>query len=220
MSILDIIITYHQAFLQGLAVTLQLCAVIWVVGLATGTLLGIAATRDHALGVGLRAVSFALAGIPIIVLLFWLHYPAQAMFDVVIDPFWTAMVTFTFVNMIGVSDLVRHAASELPNQYITAAKVSGLTRKQTFWNIELPLLFRSAFPGILMLQVSMLHVTLFSSLISVEEIFRVAQRINATIYKPVEIYTALAVFFLLVCVPINIFALHLKNRYMRSLGER
>ena len=34
-------------------------------------------------------------------------------------------------------------------------------------------------PPLLLLQVSMLHTTLFASLISVEEIFRVAQRINA-----------------------------------------
>mgnify|MGYP002784983490 CR=1 FL=1 len=220
MTILSILITYHQAFWQGLLVTLQLCAVIWSVGLVLGTLLGVAATRDRALGQGLRWLSFALAGIPVIVLLFWLHYPAQAAFNIVIDPFYTAMVTFAFVNIVGVSDLVRHAADELPGQYLIAAKVSGLTRRQTFRNIELPLLFRGAFPGVLMLQVSMLHVTLFSSLISVEEIFRVAQRINASIYKPVEIYTALAVFFLLVCVPINLIALRLKQKYMRSLGER
>lgn len=66
----------------------------------------------------------------------------------------------------------------------------------------------------------MLHTTLFASLISVEEIFRVAQRINAKIYKPVEIYTALGVFFLLVCLPLNGFALGLKKRYGRNLSER
>jgi ABC-type amino acid transport system permease subunit len=69
-------------------------------------------------------------------------------------------------------------------------------------------------------QVIMLHTTLFASLISVEEIFRVSQRINSTIYRPVEIYTALAFFFLLVCLPINLGAYYLKRRYTRDLSER
>jgi ABC-type amino acid transport system permease subunit len=66
----------------------------------------------------------------------------------------------------------------------------------------------------------MLHATLFASLISVEEIFRVAQRINSTIYRPIEIYTALALFFLMVCLPINLLASYLKRRYTRDLSER
>jgi polar amino acid transport system permease protein len=70
------------------------------------------------------------------------------------------------------------------------------------------------------LQVGMLHATLFASLISVEEIFRVSQRINSTIYRPVEIYTALALFFLMVCLPINLLAAYLKKRYTRDLSER
>jgi len=66
----------------------------------------------------------------------------------------------------------------------------------------------------------MLQATLFASLISVEEIFRVSQRINSTIYRPVEIYTALALFFLAVCLPINLAAAYLKKRYTRDLSER
>jgi ABC-type amino acid transport system permease subunit len=86
-------------------------------------------------------------------------------------------------------------------------------------NIQLPLIFRQVLPGLLLLQVMMLHTTLFASLISVEEIFRVAQRINAQIYRPVEIYTALGVFFLMVSLPINGFALWFKAKFTRDISE-
>ena len=66
----------------------------------------------------------------------------------------------------------------------------------------------------------MLQATLFASLISVDEIFRVAQRINAVEYKPVEVYTALALFFLLVCLPLNGVALLLRHRFGHDLSER
>ncbi len=221
MNVFDILIKYYPAFLQGLKVTLEMSVIIWALGIILGTALGVAASRfPKSVGVPTRLVSFLLAGVPILVFLFWLHYPAQAMMDVVIDPFYTATFTFTILNIFGVADLVATALNEFPKQYITAARVTGLTPKQTILKIELPLIARAVTPALLMLQVTMLHVTLFSSLISVEEIFRVAQRINAQIYRPVEIYTALGVFFLAVCVPVNMIALYLKNKFTRDTSER
>lgn len=218
---LDILWTYRQGFLQGLAVTLQMCMIIWIVGIGAGAFLGVQAAKHKiALGKPLKAFTFILSGIPLLVFLFWLHYPAQAVFNVVIDPFYTATFTFTLVNMVAVADLVRSAVDDFPAQYVIAGRVCGLSEKQIALKIQLPLLLRQCLPSLLMLQVTMLHTTLFASLISVEEIFRVAQRINASIYKPVEIYTALGFFFLAVCLPINGFALWLKNKYTRNTSER
>lgn len=221
MTVLDILLKYHPAFLQGLMVTLQMCGLIWTSGIILGTALGVASGRfPFLVGLPARIISFLLAGVPTLVFLFWLHYPAQAMLDVVIDPFYTATFTLAILNIFGVSDLVRAALADFPQQYLTAAKVTGLPPRQTILKIQLPLIARHISPGLLVLQVSMLHMTLFASLISVEEIFRVAQRINAQIYRPIEIYTALGVFFLAVCVPVNIFALYLKNKFTRNISER
>lgn len=220
MTVLDILIKYMPAFLNGLSVTLQLSAIIWGVGLLVGAALGLAAEKYRlSIGIPARIMSFLLSGVPILVFLFWLHYPAQAMFDIVVDPFYTAALTLTIINIFGVADIVRAALSDFPQQYLTAAKVTGLTRRQTVLNIQLPLILRQIIPALLVLQVVMLHTTLFASLISVEEIFRVAQRINAQIYKPVEIYTALGVFFLAVSLPVNGFAMWLKHKFTRNISE-
>lgn len=220
MSVLDILIKYYPAFLNGLSVTLQLCSIIWICGIVLGSILGFAGAKFRkSIGLPSKFFSFLLGGIPLLVFLFWLHYPAQAMFDVVIDPFYTAAFTFSIVNLFGVSDIVRGALLDFPRQYMTAAKVTGLTRRQTILRIQLPLILRQIIPSLLILQVTMLHITLFASLISVEEIFRIAQRINAQIYRPVEIYTALGVFFLAVSLPINGFALWLKARFTRDTSE-
>lgn len=220
-TVIDILITYHIGFLRGLAVTLQMASIIWLCGLVLGAALGwLGFTYQRAIGWPMRGFSFILGAVPTLVFLFWLHYPAQAMFNVVIDPFITASFTFSLLNIFGVADIVRGALEDFPKQYITAARVCGLSTKQTITKIQLPILLRMTLPSLLILQVGMLHLTLFSSLISVEELFRVAQRINAQIYKPVEIYTALGVFFLIVCVPINGFALWLKQRFTRDVSLR
>lgn len=221
MSVLDILINYHVAFLQGLRVTLELCLVIWTSGIILGVLLGVTSAHlPHSWGHFTHAMSFAFSAIPTLVVLFWLHYPAQAVFNVVIDPFYTASLTLSLVNIFAVGEIVRQAVTDFPKQYIIAGQVCGLERRDLVMKIQLPILFRQLLPSLMVLQVGMLHATLFASLISVEEIFRVSQRINSTIYRPVEIYTALAFFFLMVCLPINLSAAYLKKRYTRDLSER
>lgn len=221
MSVLDILINYHMAFLSGLQVTLELCLVIWSCGILLGATLGVVgANYPASWGRFTHAMSFAFQAIPTLVVLFWLHYPAQAVFNVVIDPFYTAALTLALVNTFGVGEMVRQAVMDFPKQYVIAGRVCGLAHRDIVTKIQLPILFRQLLPGLMVQQVAMLHATLFASLISVEEIFRVSQRINSTIYKPVEIYTALALFFLLVCLPINLSAAYLKRRYTRDLSER
>ena len=65
----------------------------------------------------------------------------------------------------------------------------------------------------------MLQLTLFASLITVGEIFRVAQQINAQIYEPMQIYSALAIFFLVICLPLNGLAEWLKHKFTRDISE-
>ena len=40
------------------------------------------------------------------------------------------------------------------------------------------------------------------------------------VYRPVEIYTALAVLFLLICLPLHGVAYWLKRRFTRDLSDR
>lgn len=220
VTTIDILIRYYPAFLKGLVVTLQLSAIIWISGIVVGGALGLAGARfRRAIGIPSRLFSFFIGAIPLLVLLFWLHYPLQAALKIVVDPFYTAAFVFSIVNIFAVADIVRGALNDFPRQYLFAAKVTGLTRTQTILKIQLPLILRQILPGLLLLQVVMLHTTLFASLISVEELFRVAQRINSQIYRPVEIYSALGLFFLIVCLPVNGIALWLRKKFTRNLSE-
>ena len=212
---------YHAAFLSGLRQTLALALITWGAGLGAGSLLGYAGARcEGSIGALSRWCSFILSGVPVLVFLFWLHYPLQSLLGIVIDPFFTSAFAFSVINVFAVSDLVRAQVRDFPQQYLLAAKVCGLSPGQTMLRIELPIILRQILPGLLMLQVSMLHMTLFASLISVDEVFRTAQHINADCYKPVEIYTALGIFFLCASLPLNALALWLKKKFSRSLSER
>lgn len=221
MSVWNIIYTYKEGLLSGLLVTLGLCLIIWASGLIFGILFGAFAHRQkESTGVFLKILSFLLASTPVLVLLFWLHYPLQALLGIVVMPFITAAFALSILNIVGVAQIIRDTLEEFPEQYVIAGRVCGLPEKTIFSKIALPIIFRQTVPQFLTLQVSMLQLTLFASLISVQEIFRVAQQINSIVYKPIEIYTALAVFFIVICLPLNLLASWFKNRYTRNLSEK
>jgi len=220
MSLINIFSEFHEAIIGGLIVTLKLCLIIWISGITLGTVLGIAGAKwPRSVGFPSRTASFILSCIPVLAFLFWLHYPLQALLSIVVNPFYTAAVALSIINILVVSDMVRGVLREYPLQYLAAAKICGLTSAQTLRHIQLPIVLRQILPNLLVSQVYILQATLFASLISVDEIFRVTQRINAIIYKPVEIYTALAILFLFICLPLNGLALWLRKRYTRELSE-
>ncbi|MCG7988431.1 MAG: ABC transporter permease subunit [Candidatus Thiodiazotropha weberae] len=221
MNSIDIIVRYQDAFIGGLLVTLHMSVIIWISGLTFGCLIGIAAHHNPKfVGYPLRSVAFLLSGIPLLVMLYWAHYPLQTLFKIVVDPFITATALLSIINIIIVAEVWRSAFDNFRTEYILAAKVCGLNQLQTLRKIKIPLVVRHTLPMLLTVQVTMLQMTLFSSLISVEELFRIAQRINSTIHMPVEIYSALAIFFLAICLPPYFFAYWLQKKYSRDLSEK
>ncbi len=221
MSVFEIIQKYQEGFIKGIGVTFLLCLIIWLSGLIIGGMFGVLGAKyKFVIGIPSKLLSFMLSGIPVLVLLFWLHYPVQKLLDIQINPFKTASFTLSIVNIFAVADIVRNAIFDLPNQYIEVARVCGISTNTRLWKIDIPLIFRHAISPFIIVQVNMLHMTLFASLISVDEIFRITQRVNSAIYKPVELYTALGIFFLMISLPLNGLALWLKNKYARDISER
>lgn len=221
MRVLEILHEYADAFFAGLQVTAKLTLVVWGIGLLMGTALAIAANRwRRAVGIPLIVIGFALSGVPVLVLLYWLHYPVQEILGVVIDPFYTAASALSIVNTFLVTVVLWNAIGNFPQEYISAARVCGVPTRTISLRIQLPLLVRQVLPPIVIVQVIMLQSTLFASLISVNEIFRVAQRINSQIYQPIEIYTGLGMLFLLICLPLNAVAWFLRARFGRDISER
>ena len=141
------------------------------------------------------------------------------MLGVVIDPFISAAIVLTVYNTIVVSGIIEDALLKFPRQYVVVAKLHGISGSLMLKKIILPIVLRQVAAPLLISQIVALQTTLFASLISVEEIFRSAQRINAIEYRPVEIYSALALFYIIASFPIYALSAYLDQRYSRNLSE-
>ena len=203
---LDVLIQYHQLFLKGFLTTLKLLGLIVVIGVPFGVILGVWGGRYSNVGSwSINSLKFLTKVIPVLVLLFWLHYPLQALLEVVINPFWTTVIALGFINLIAVAFMIQSELKLLPISYREAGITLGMSKSQIVRYIELPILMKRALPNIVLNQASMLEYTLFASLISVPELFRVSQSINSLIYEPVAIYSLLVLFFFIILAPVHIF---------------
>lgn len=220
MKAFDILAKYREEFLIGIGVTLKIAMIVWVLGLIAGGILGVLGAKyKKFVGIPSKTISFILGGIPTIVFLFWLHYPAQRIFDLVIDGFYSTIFALSVINTFLIADLVRNALSNFPEQYIVSAEVMGFSSREITWKIQIPLILRQIMPSVLLTEIVMLHSTLFGSFISVDEIFRIALRVNSEVYSPVEVFSLLAIFFLIISLPIAGIAGWLKKKYSRNLSK-
>jgi polar amino acid transport system permease protein len=219
MSVFDILLNYYPTLLGGLLVSLELFLSVAILGICFGVLFGAIGAKNPGAGLVVRIVSFLVAGVPLLVLLYWFYYPFQQLLGISASPFLTAVLTLTIVNIAAVAELVRGVLTDFPKQYITAAQMAGLSSGEIFKRVQFPMIFRQIIPSLLTTQLFILQCTLFASLISVQEIFRVAQNLNAVLYRPVEIYTALAVFFMLLLAPLYYLAYFLREKFTRDFSE-
>ena len=221
MDALEILWEYRPAFARGLSVTLEL----WFSAAFFGTLLGVLLEfLTGGLGKGVRKIidllAFCFAAIPGLVLLFWIYYPGQALIGRSISPFWTAVFALSLINTFAIYRIMADAFRDFPSQYVATGLVCGLTRSQIFFVVKIPLLMRNILPRWIDQQVVIIQTSVFASLISVEETFRVAQRINSEVYEPVVIYSAMALIFLVIIGMTMFVSKHVRQRFHRDLSER
>ena len=221
MNPLVVLWEYRSAFWMGFLVTIELVLLCSIVGTVLAVLLEWLCGSFEGLARWVsNGVAFCLTAIPALVVLYWFHYPAQSLLGIVVPPFFTALLTLILINTFAIYRIVSDAIREFPKQYVATGLVCGLLRRQILWHIQVPILIRAILPRWIDQQVVILHATLLASFISVEETFRVAQRINSVVYQPVAIYTSMALIFLCSAGSAMYYANFLRKKYQRDFSER
>jgi polar amino acid transport system permease protein len=211
---IELLIQYSDAYVRGVLGTLKLASLCWLFGLTLGPILGYLAFRKYLfISTINKYLNFLFTSIPILVILFWLHYPAQALAHVSIDPFITSMFLLSTINIISISLIVEHGLKQIPQEYIDIAPIYGLSRNTIIYKIFLPMVIKNIAPSLINLQMLILHMTIFSSFISYEELFRVSLQINSAVYMPIEVFSILALFFIIISLPFVFYANKL-NRFV------
>jgi polar amino acid transport system permease protein len=197
----------------GLYVTVSLFAIAWIIGFPVSLLITILVFLNPGFRHYVKIFSIFFAITPLLAVLFWFHYPAQTLLGIVVNPFQTSVFVLTLFVIANATDILIVNMLDINQRYVDAIKVLGVSWKHYLRKALLPVTVYSAIPRLLNLAVMTVHATMFTSLIGVEELFRVIQRLNSQFLKPVELFSIMAIGYILICLPLYALAVYMKQRY-------
>jgi polar amino acid transport system permease protein len=178
----------------SLAITL--CAV--VLGLGAGILIAVAMWLPTG-----RIVRFVLnayieigRNVPLIVLLFWIHFVLPRLTGISTPAFVSGFVALAFQSSAYLADITRGGVQAVDRGQWLAAEALGLPSRWTWGAVILPQALRIMLPAIASLSVSFLNASALLSLLGVAELMSVSTKVSDYAMRPIEIMTFTALLYL------------------------
>ncbi len=202
----ELMFKWMPRLLEGAWLTLELVAIAVLAGLILAIPLGIARSAQQA---WVRALPygyiFFFRGTPLLVQLFLVYYGLaqfeavrqSALWPVLRDPYWCAVLTLTLHTAAYIAEILRGAIQAIPPGEIEAARALGMSRGQALLRIILPRATRIGLPAYSNEVILMLKASALASTITLLELTGMSRTIIARTYQPVEIFLMAGVFYLL-----------------------
>ncbi|MEU6408281.1 amino acid ABC transporter permease [Microbispora sp. NPDC046933] len=198
--------------LPGLGVALLLTVISCGVGYPIGFFLALLTdARSKAANWVALVLVEAGRGIPILVLLY-VVYQGLPSVGILLDAFPAACIAFVWSAAAYSAEMIRSSIAAVPRGQTDAADSLSMSRFDTYRHIVLPQAARISIPPLVNLTITMFHATSLASVITVSEIMHIAYQQGAIYFNYMTVFTAAAVIYLVITVPMAIFADWLSKR--------
>ena len=209
-----------REFLPILFQGVQLTVLITVASLAVSTVLGLfwAMLRVSGSRVlsGFSVVMVnILRGIPIIVQLFYIYF-VMPEFGVSLTAVQAGIIGLGIAYSAYQAENFRAGIEAVDRGQVEAARTLGMSHLQTMRKIVLPQAFRRMIPPFVNESVSLLKFSSLVSVLGVADLTYQAQVLSTTTFRPIEIFTFIAVVYFALCTALSFMANRLERRLARS----
>jgi polar amino acid transport system permease protein len=199
----DVIPANFGFLMSGMQLTLLISAITLMLSMAGGLLL---ASLDMSKYRALRFTGLGFGEIirntPILVQLLWVYYVLPIVFGFQIEALPAAIIGLSVYSSAFISEVYRAGIQAVPQGHREAAQVLGLSPLQSFFHIVLPQAIRLTLPPLAANFVQLIKYSSLASVISVSEITRRGMELSATAFRPLEIFTFIAVVYFVICWPL------------------
>lgn len=183
--------------LQGLWMTLKLCALVIPLGIATGLVLAVLHNLGRRwLNVLLIAYVDLFRAFPPLVLLVFVYYGSPFL-GVALSPILAVALAFMLNTSSYYGEILRAGIESIPRGQWEAARSTGLTRVQTMRHVVLPQAVRSVLPDLVSNTLEVVKLTSLASVVALPELLRMARVAQGITFNPTPLIMAAAVYFVL-----------------------
>lgn len=204
---------YRKLFLYGILYTLVISAGAGFLGYLLGLAGGIARISTNAFvkeAARLYVIFFRGTPLLIQIYIFYFCLAAAVGYD---NPVVIGIVVLAVFSGAYITEIVRAGIESVDRGQAEAALSTGLTGWQTLRYVVFPQAFRRIIPPVTGQFVSLIKDSSLLSVISVRELTKASEVVNATTYKTFEAYLPLAFMYLVLTWPLS----HLTQALERKL---
>ena len=191
-----------EFLLGGLGLTVGLSLLSMGAGLVLGMLVSFARLASWR---PLRAIASLytdfLRGTPLLVQILWIYYSLPILTGVVFSPFVSAAIALALDLSAFISEVYRAGIQSIGRGQREAALALGMSQWQAMRRVILPQSIRRVLPPLGSIWVSLFKDTAIVSVIAVPELMYRGKVLSIETYRPVEIYTVVAIIYFLVTYP-------------------
>lgn len=143
--------------------------------------------------------------LPTLVVLIWLYYSLPLMIpNFLLDGQSCAVLGLSLSLSAFVAEIIRGGINSVPLGEIEVAYCTGMSRLQAIRYILLPQVIRRSWLPLMGQYITTYKFSTLASVIAVPEILHTANSIIAQTYRPLEIYSVVAVMFVITVIPLNL----------------
>jgi polar amino acid transport system permease protein len=199
----DVIWNNLDFLMSGLQMTLLISATSLIFALIGGLILALFDLSRFAV---LRGFSLTLGEIirntPILVQLLWVYYVLPIVFNIRVSSLAGILIGLSLYMAAFISEVYRAGIQAVPKGQREAAQVLGLTPPQSFMRIVLPQAIRMTLPPLASNFVQLIKFSSLGAVISVSEITRRGMELSSSTFRPLEIFSFIAVVYFFICWPL------------------
>jgi polar amino acid transport system permease protein len=214
---LEMIWDYRRVFVEGAIITLELTGVALVIGVVLGLLFGqMRGARSRTLSTVAMIYIETFRSTPTLVQLIWIYYALPMLTGVQLTAFTSVALGLGLHMAAYLAEIFRAGINSIDRGQMMAAKAIGMTYFPAMRRIILPQAMRRMVPPFINEFATLIKLTSLGSTLAVPEILHEANNVIAATFRPLEIYTAVALVFAFIACPMIALARMLE----RSLAAR
>ena len=184
--------------LEALKITFEISIVAEIISLVVGLLIAILRVQKQRplqwLAIGF--IDFFRA-VPLLVLLIWLYYGVTIITGLSFSAFEAGVIGIGLLYGANLAEIFRAGLEAVPTGQREAALTLGLSRRQALQSVVLPQAVRISIPPLGNMWIGVMKDSTLVSILGIQEIMRTAQNVVLTNFRPFEIYTTVAVIYLI-----------------------
>ena len=198
---------YRGLIVWGLGVTIAYTVVTIVVGMMIGLVVGLLRLSSSKLiTLPLTAYVEIFRCTPLLVQIIWFYYAFPVVIGIDIPGVVAAGLVLSLYTGAFYAEIVRGGVNSIEIGQWDAARALGLRYVPLLRLVILPQAFRRMIPPFMNQSIIQLKNTSLVSTIAVADLLYEGQMITAATYRPLEVYTMIAVLYFLVLFPLTLAA--------------